>query len=257
MKIATFNANSLRSRLGIVIDWLKKNRPDALCIQETKVQDSEFPSMAFIEAGYHAVFRGEKSYNGVAVLSLEKPRELSFGFNDGKQADETRLLYARIGSVRIVNTYVPQGRDIDHEMYRYKQEWLHRLREYFDRHFTPRMRVLWLGDMNVAPEKIDIHNAEKQHNHVCFHRDIRDAFTNAVKWGFVDVFRKHHPEPGQYTFFDYRTVNAVKKRMGWRVDHIMATKSLAAKSTGAFIDLEPRMMEKPSDHTFLAAEFDI
>ena len=153
--------------------------------------------------------------------------------------------------------YVPQGRDIEHVMYQYKLQSFARLKEYFARHFTPRTPLVWLGDLNVAPEAMDIHNAEEQEDHVCYHVDVRRAFADVVRWGFVDVFRKHRPEPGQYTFFDYRTPNAAKRGMGWRIDHILATAPLAAKSAAAYVDLAPRLGPKPSDHTFLAAEFDV
>jgi len=257
MIIATFNANSVRSRLDAILQWLKTHKPDVLCIQETKVEDKDFPALAFTESGYNVVFRGEKSYNGIATVSAEKPAEVRFGFDDGGQPDDTRLLYTRIGSVNIVNTYVPQGREIDHPMYQYKLEWFKRLKNYFDRHFSPKSPVMWLGDLNVAPEAMDIHNAAAQDDHVCYHINVRKAFADTINWGFVDVFRKHHPEPGQYTFFDYRTINAVKRNMGWRVDHILATPPLAKKCTNSYIDLGPRMQSKPSDHTFLAAEFDV
>lgn len=255
MKIATFNANSIRARLPIVLDWMARHRPDILCIQETKVEDGDFPALDLTAGGYHVVFRGEKSYNGVAILSLQKPDTVRFGLDDGGKADETRLACATFGSLHVVNTYVPQGRELDHPMYAYKLEWLGRLRGYFARHFTPRQRVVWLGDMNVAPLAIDIHNAEEQENHVCFHHRVREAFAQVLAWGFTDVFRKHHPEPGQYTFFDYRTVQAVKRNLGWRVDHILATAPLARLSTDAWIDVEPRTRDKASDHTFLVAEF--
>lgn len=243
--------------MDIVRAWLTRYQPDVLCVQETKVQDHEFPVLEFTEIGYNVIFRGEKSYNGVAIISRQKPSEFSFGFDDGKQPDETRLAYARFGSLHVVNTYVPQGRDIEHDMYCYKLEWFRRLRKYFERHFTTRKQVVWVGDLNVAPDPMDIHNAEKQENHVCYHIDARKAFSKTASWGMVDVFRKYHPEPGQYTFFDYRTIDAVKKKMGWRIDHIMATPPLAKKSIDSYIDLEPRLKDKPSDHTFLVADFDI
>jgi exodeoxyribonuclease III len=255
MIIATFNANSVRSRLDTILQWLKTHKPDVVCIQETKVEDNDFPALAFTGAGYNVVFRGEKSYNGVATISKAKPEEVRFGLDDGAQPDETRVLYTRIGAVNIVNTYVPQGREIDNPMYQYKLEWFKRLKNYFNRHFSPKSSVVWLGDLNVAPEAMDIHNAAEQENHVCYHIDVRKAFADTVGWGFVDVFRKHHPEPGQYTFFDYRTINAVKRNMGWRVDHILATPPLAKKCVDAHIDLDPRLQPKPSDHTFLVAEF--
>lgn len=257
MKIATFNANSIRSRLDVILAWLKANEPDALCIQETKVQDKDFPSPPIIEAGYKVVFRGEKSYNGVALIARRAPANVAFGLDDAGSRDETRLLCAQVGPVHIVNTYIPQGREIGHEMYQYKLAWLKRLKAYFCRHFSKANNLVWLGDMNVAPEAIDIHNAEKQANHVCYHVDARKAFADTVGWGFTDVFRKHHPEPGHYTFFDYRTRNAVKLGMGWRVDHILAAPALAEKCGNAFIDLKPRMAPNSSDHTFLVAEFDV
>lgn len=257
MKIATFNANSIRSRLDVVLEWLKANNPDVLCVQETKVTDDLFPAAAFREAGYSVVFKGEKSHNGVCLVSKQPAEEVGFGLDDGGRPDETRLVSARVGPIRVVNTYVPQGREIDHEMYRYKIEWFRRLKKYFDHHFKPSQKIAWLGDLNVAPEEKDIYNAAEQVNHVCYHVDVRREFEEAKAWGFVDVFRKHHPEAGQYTFFDYRTPNAVKRGMGWRVDHVLATPSLAAKSTASWVDLDPRLAGKPSDHTFLVAEFEV
>ena len=257
MQIATFNANSIRARIGIVLSWLKKNAPDILCIQETKVVDELFPVSEFEDAGYHVAFRGQKAYNGVAIISKIRATKVLYGFDDGGQADESRLIAAKVGPVNIVNTYVPQGRELDHEMYQYKLAWFRRLRDFFDGHFTPRMRLVWVGDLNVAPEAKDIHNSEQQENHVCFHVDIKKEFENTKSWGFTDVFRKHCADDGQYTYFDYRMRNAVKRGTGWRVDHILATRSLAAKSTDSYIDLKPRLADKPSDHTFLVAEFDL
>ncbi len=256
MKIATFNANSVRSRLDAILAWLAEHRPDILCLQETKATDADFPALAFTQAGYHAEFRGEKSYNGVAVLSLEKPKRVLFGFDDGGPADESRLIHAQFGALHVINTYVPQGREIDHAMYAYKLEWFQRLKALFARRFTPRAKAVWLGDLNVAPEPMDVHNPERQARHVCYHEAVRAAFADTVGWGFQDVFRKHCPVPGQYSFYDYRTVGAVRKKMGWRIDHILATPPLARRSLRAGIDLEPRLREKPSDHTFMFAEFE-
>ena len=164
---------------------------------------------------------------------------------------------ARVGPVCVVNTYVPQGRSIDHPLYAYKLEWLRRLKAYFSRHFTPGDWVLWVGDLNVAPEAADIHNAEAQANHVCYHRDVRQVFADTVAWGFVDCLRLHHPEPGQYTFFDYRTRDAVQRNLGWRIDHLLATVPLAQRCRDCRIDLAPRRQSRASDHTVLLADFDV
>ncbi|NKB24861.1 MAG: exodeoxyribonuclease III [Kiritimatiellae bacterium] len=257
MKIATFNANSIRSRLDIVLDWLKQYQPDILCVQETKVVDELFPRDPIEEAGYHVHFKGQKAYNGVALFSRETARNIRCGFDDGGLADESRLIRATIGPITVVNTYIPQGREIDHEMYTYKLEWFKRLRAYFERHFTAEDDLIWMGDINVAAEAIDIHNADRQENHVCYHKDVRAAFSDCRKWGFVDVFRVHHPEAGHYTYYDYRTPNAVKRGMGWRIDYILASTPLANRCKNAYIDLEPRLADRPSDHTFLVADIDL
>ncbi len=256
MKVATFNVNSIRSRMDTVIGWMKAHKPDILCLQETKVVDCEFPSMAFSELGYYVIFCGEKSYNGVAIATRAKPDTVSFGLGDGGAgSDPARLAYARIGDLHIVNTYVPQGRAITHAMYQYKQAWLRRLRTYFDRRFSPDEPVLWAGDLNVAREGIDVHNAAAQANHVCFHQDVRRVFEETLAWGFVDLCRERHPGERIYTFYDYRTVNAVDRKMGWRIDYLLATPPLARRLKTCDVDLEPRRQLKPSDHTFLVAEF--
>jgi exodeoxyribonuclease III len=142
-------------------------------------------------------------------------------------------------------------------MYAYKLDWFRRLRKYFERHFAPSMNVVWAGDLNVAPAAMDIYNAAEQTDHVCYHEAVRKAFAGTAAWGFTDVFRKHHPEAGRYSFFDYRLPDAVAKGRGWRVDHILATAPMAGKCVDSFIDLEPRKMPRPSDHTFVVADFDV
>lgn len=256
LKVATFNVNSIRSRIDLVTDWLRRESPDILCLQETKVQDADFPVQPFYDAGYHVVFRGQKAHGGVAIVSREQPQEVAFGFDDGSEPDEARLIRATIGSVAVVNTYVPQGRDPESEHFRYKVQWLTRLRAFFERHYSPQQWLLWMGDFNVAPDPIDIYDPKRLANHVDFHPEARAALERVREWGFVDVFRRHHPgEPGHYTYYDYRARDPIERGLGWRVDHIWATVPLAEKSTRAWIDLEARRAERPSDHTFLAAEF--
>jgi exodeoxyribonuclease-3 len=255
-KIATYNVNSVRSRLHIVLPWLEKNRPSVLCLQETKTEDATFPAKEFEAAGWQVVFRGGKSYNGVAFVSLEKLDKVAFGLDDEGPADEDRLIRAVYSGITIVNTYVPQGSERESPKFVYKLEWFKRLKTFFAKHYMPDQPLLWCGDINVAREEIDVHNPKRLLGHVDFTPEVWKAFDEVTAWGFVDVFRKHHPnEPNQYSFFDYRVPKSLERGLGWRVDHILATAPLAKKSVGAYIDLEPRKTEKPSDHTPIVAEF--
>lgn len=257
MIIATWNVNSIRSRMPRVADFLQKQHPDVLCMQETKVADDAFPAEDFGALGYEVIFAGEKSYNGVAIASRLPIKELQRGFDDGEPSDAARLLVAEVEGIPIINTYVPQGKSADDEAFQYKLQWLERLRDFFDRNWTPRKRILWAGDMNVAPEERDVHDPKRLINHPDFHPEARAAFARTVQWGFVDVFRQHNDEDGQYTFYDYRDRDSIKKGHGWRVDHILATRPLAKLCTRSWIDMAPRLAEKPSDHTPLLAEFDL
>ncbi|HOF04988.1 MAG TPA: exodeoxyribonuclease III [Syntrophales bacterium] len=255
-RIATYNVNSLRSRLHILLPWLRENRPDVVCLQETKVGDDKFPREEFTAAGYEVVFRGNLRYNGVAVASLEKPIAASCGLDDGESPDEDRLLRVDFPDFSVVNTYVPQGRERETPHFAYKLAWFDRLRAYFSRNFTPGQPLIWCGDLNVAPEDIDVHDPQRLRGHVCFTPEVWEAFDRVKAWGFIDVFRRHHPgEAGQYTFFDYRVPRAVERQLGWRVDHILATAPLAERSRQCRIDMAPRRAEKPSDHTVVLAEF--
>ena len=250
MKIATFNVNSLRKRLPIVLEWLAQQKPDVLCLQETKVQDSEFPLMALTESGYEITYRGMKSYNGVAILSLEKPEAVAYGFDDGGESEESRLLRVVIKGIPIVNTYVPQGFEIDSPKYQYKLSWYGRLRKYFEKHVLPNKPAVWCGDMNVAPRPMDVHSPEKHLKHVCYHEDARRAYENTLAWGFQDVFVKLYPDRQQYTFWDYRAPGSLEANKGWRIDHILATASLAEHCLRVEVDVEPwRAKPEPSNVT--------
>ncbi len=255
--VATWNVNSIRSRLHALLPWLEKVGPDVVCLQETKVQDHEFPLSAIEEAGYHVAYRGEKSYNGVAILSKTPIENVCCGFDDGGPLDEARLIVGKVSGIPIVNTYVPQGRAPDHPMFEYKIEWIARLRAFFESHFSPNEPLLWMGDLNVAPEPIDVHDPKRLMGHVCFNLQVTDALEEVKAWGLVDLFRKHVPDPGQYTYYDYRTKDGVAEGKGWRVDHMLATRPLADRSATAWIDLGPRLGERPSDHTPLVAEFSL
>jgi exodeoxyribonuclease-3 len=254
MKVATFNANSIRSRVEIINSWLAENRPQILCVQETKVQDSEFPLDAFCDRGYHVVFRGQKKYNGVAVFS-DQPAETVVTSLPGDSSDEARFLQIFYKKIAVINTYIPQGDSPASEKFQYKLKWFSLLKKYFSKTFTPAGPILWMGDLNVALEDIDVYDPKGLRGSVCFCREVQDALKAMMRWGFVDLFRQFHPEDGQYTFWDYRLPNGFGRNLGWRLDYIMATPSLAQKCIACRIDKTPRGLDKPSDHTFVVAEF--
>ena len=255
MKISTFNANSIRSRLPIIIDWIKKNKPDVLGIQETKVQNVDFPESIFNEMGYHVCFEGEKSYNGVAIISKEKPVEIISGFDDGGPADKTRLICAKFDKFLIINTYIPQGRAIDHIMFKYKLSWYKRLKEFISKYLEDNKSIAWIGDMNIAVNPIDVSNPKTKKNDPCYHVDVREAFLDTCDLGFVDLFRKFNEDKEIYSFFDYRVKDAILRNIGWRIDYILTTDELTKICTNCEIDLDPRKKDKPSDHTFVTATF--
>ncbi len=256
MKVASLNVNSIRTRLKIVLDWIQKESPDVLCLQETKVQDNEFPKAAFEEMNYYSAFRGEKSYNGVAIISRTPIKDIRIGF-DENESEGTRLIAATVNKIPIVNTYIPQGVHPLLKQFRYKLDWFQRLYDYFSGHFRPDKALLWMGDFNVAPEPMDVYDPDHLLGNICYHPDEHAAMQKFKEWGFVDVFRLHQHSAEQYTFWDYRVRNAIARKKGWRIDHIWATHTLAKKSIRAWIDIAPRLLEKPSDHTFIAAVFEI
>lgn len=254
MKIATFNVNSIRKRLPVVTDWLAANRPDVLCLQETKVQDADFPEDPFRAAGYHVTFRGMKGYNGVATLTLAEPQNVMHGFDARLDNEDVRILRVDVGGIAIVNTYVPQGHAVGSDKYRFKLDWFRRLREYFETYLDPAQPALWLGDLNVAPEPIDVYHPDKRVNDPDFHIDARNAFKAAASWGFTDVFRQMHPDRVQYTYWDYFR-RAFENNWGWRIDHVMATAPLAMRCRAVEVDIEPRKLKDASDHTIVWADF--
>ncbi len=166
LKIATFNVNSIRRRLPVVLEWLDRNQPDVMCLQETKVADADFPAAALASAGYHVTFRGMKAYNGVATLSKEKPEAVVHGLHEGPDGEDARILQTAIRGIQIVNTYVPQGFQVDSEKYTFKLAWFKRLRTYFEKHLDPGGFAVWLGDLNVAPEPIDVYHPDRRVNDV-------------------------------------------------------------------------------------------
>ena len=255
--IATFNVNSIRSRLQILMEWLEKRTPDVVCLQETKVMDKDFPGLVFESAGYRAAWFGQKAWNGVAILSRHPLEEVSRGLQAGGPAEEARLIRASCCGVAIVNAYVPQGRTPSDPQFAYKMAWIRALRRLLSAEYSPEQRLLLCGDLNHAPESIDVYDPERLRGHVCYHPDVNTIFRRLLAWGLTDLFRKHCPEPRQYSFYDYRIPRTVEQGMGWRLDHILVTGPLAECSTDCYIDLEPRLKLKPSDHTPVVAEFEL
>jgi len=256
MKIATFNCNSIRKRMPIVLEWLSANKPDVLCLQETKVVDELFPFQPLVDAGYHVSFRGMKGYNGVATLSLEKPSKVIHGLCEGPDSEDFRIIQTIIRGIPVINTYVPQGFDITNPKYQYKLGWYKRLKAYFEEHIDFKKPAVWLGDLNVAPGDLDVHGPEKHLKHPCFHADAKNAYAATIELGWVDVFRAKYPDRVQYTFWDF-FMNSFARDKGWRIDHILATPPLAKKCKDVIVDLTPRKAPSPSDHTVVVAEFDV
>lgn len=255
MKIATFNANSIRARLDIVLEWLYEHEPDLLAIQETKVEDGSFPREAFEDAGWLVEIHGQKSYNGVAFVSREPVSQVARGFGDPTMPEDCRILAGTFRGVRVLNTYVPNGNTVGSEKFAYKLQWLTKFRDYLLANGVPGQPVLWLGDINIAPKPDDVFESPKHLGKVGHHKDEFAALAALTDLGLTDLFRKFTEGPGHYTFWEFVIRDAVKKNLGWRIDHIYATPSLAERCTGCTIDVAPRLLERPSDHTFVIAEF--
>lgn len=255
MKIATFNINSVRIRQKDLLDWMNEDQIDVVALQETKVQDKDFPLQSFEEAGYNAVYKGEKGKNGVALISRNKAKNIQFGLDDIGLDGEARLIKADFNDITLINTYVPQGREVGTDYFDYKLAWLRGMKSYLQKHCDPKKKVIWLGDLNVAPEDIDVYEPKRLAGRVCFHPDEQAAFEYSKSWGFIDLFRKHIPEAGNYTFWDYRIADAMERGLGWRIDHILATPAIAESSKSAYVVTEMRKKERPSDHAPLVVEF--
>ncbi len=256
MIIATFNTNSVRVRLPVILEWLDQQKPDILCLQETKAQDKDFPVKPFEEAGFHIAYKGQKSYNGVAIVSKHPIDNIQTSLYDSNDED-ARFLSAVIRDIPVINVYVPQGFAVGSEKFEYKLRWFKDLLTHIKTNYDPKQPIILAGDLNVALESIDVFDPEKYEGEVSCHPEERAILRAFLDWGFVDIFRKHQPDGGHYTFWDYRVPNALKRNIGWRIDYILATPPLAKKSQSTWIDTRPRTLPKPSDHTFLVAEFDL
>ena len=255
MKIATWNINSVNSRIGHVIDWCIKNEPDVLCLQETKCVDEKFPHQRLRSIGFeHIAFHGEKAYNCVAIISKYRLDDIQKNF-PGEQADAPRrLIAATIDNIRVVNTYVPHGTAFGSDKFTFKLGWIKRLRRYFDTNFDTGDYVLLCGDLNVAPHELDVWKPSLWKDKMHFTKPERDAIQNLKKWGFVDVFRQINGDEREYSWWDYFH-HSFEKDRGLRIDHIWTSPPLAERCLDCWIDKEPRAFDKPSDHAPVVAEF--
>jgi exodeoxyribonuclease-3 len=254
-KIATWNVNSLRVRLPHVLAWLAQAKPDVLALQELKMPDEGFPFDAFKQAGYHAVCAGQKTYNGVAILSLATTSDVITDLSD--LADpQRRVLCASIGKVRVLDLYVPNGESVSSEKYQYKLSWLNKLDLFLKNELIKYPHMLVLGDFNIAPTDIDVHDPKLWEGRVLCSDKERQAFQAMLKVGFKDTFRDLNPTLPGFSWWDYR-VNAFKRKMGLRIDHILASNALAPHCIKSYVDQEPRSWERPSDHAPVVAEFNL
>jgi exodeoxyribonuclease-3 len=255
MKIATFNVNSLRARLPIVLGWLAKEKPDVLALQETKVIDPDFPREPFESAGWSVAYRGQKSYNGVAFISQKPLEDLLLRMDPQDSNEEARFISGRLGDVLLINTYVPQGYSVEDAKFQKKLKFFKDLKKLFSSLVKPHQPALWMGDINVAPTEIDLWDPARNGEHPCFHPQAREALKNVQEDVWVDLFREKEKGPGHYTFWDYLWPKNLEQNRGWRIDHIFGTEIMGRRLTRIWIDKGPRAEGRPSDHTVLAAEF--
>jgi exodeoxyribonuclease III len=260
MKIATWNVNSIRTRLGQVMDWLSENHVDVLCMQETKVIDAEFPCVPFEQLGYHLYISGQKAYNGVAIASREPLEDVTCGFTPilpNLQPDwdeQKRVITGVLEGVRIVNLYVPNGSSVGSEKYEYKLRWLAVLKDYLHLLALSSPNICMCGDFNIALEAKDIHESVSVKNHIMASEPERQALQNILLLKFADAFRKFTPEGGHYSWWDYRAAS-FRRNLGWRIDHHYLTPELYERAKSCIIDVAPRKLPQPSDHAPVIVEF--
>jgi exodeoxyribonuclease-3 len=253
MKLVTWNVNSLKVRLPQVLDWLAAHQPDVLCLQETKQEDVNFPAAEIAAAGYQVLFSGQKTYNGVAILSKTPATDAVVaipGFEDVQK----RVLAATIGDVRVINVYIPNGQSVDSDKYRYKLGWLEALTAWLAAEVARYPKLALLGDFNIAPEERDVHDPKAWEGQVLFSLPEREAFRHLVDLGLADSFRLFEQPEKIYSWWDYR-MNAFRRNMGLRIDHILLSPALAETCKSCMIDKEARKAERPSDHAPVMVEF--
>jgi len=257
-KIATWNVNSLRVRLEHVLNWLAEQQPDVLALQEIKMQDPDFPMDAIRDAGYHAVFSGQKTYNGVAILSKNPPDDPNDIQTDIPDLDDPqrRVLGATYSGIHVLNLYVPNGSEVDSEKYHYKLNWLAKLAAYSTSLSEKHPKLILLGDFNIAPDDRDVHDPKAWEGKVLVSPPERDALQKLLDLGLQDTFRLFEQDEKLYSWWDYRMLG-FRRNHGLRIDLLLASEALAAQCKKGYIDKKPRKLERPSDHTPAVAEFEI
>jgi exodeoxyribonuclease III len=255
MKIVSWNINSLRKRQERLLAWLAATQPDVVCLQETKCTDEQFPVLDLKAAGYHSAFHGQKSYNGVAIISKTEPREVRPALCDEEEDPQARVIAATIGPARVYSIYAPNGQAVGSPAYDYKMKWYGRLRNCLQRESGAQPLVV-CGDFNVAPKDEDVYAPDLWRGAIMCSEGERQAFQDLCGIGLVDTLRLHHPEPGLFSWWDYRML-AFPKNRGLRIDAILASESLAPRCVATGIDREMRKGKEPSDHAPVWAEFEI
>jgi exodeoxyribonuclease III len=250
MKLATWNVNSLKVRLPHLLEWLAANPVDVVCLQETKQQDADFPRAELQAAGYHSVFSGQKTYNGVAILSREAVSNVQHGIPEFDD-EQKRVIAATIAGIRVVCVYVPNGQSLDSDKYRYKLKWLDALTVWLNDELAKYPKLALLGDYNIAPEDRDVYDPQAWQGNVLVSEAERDAFRKLEQIGLRDAFRLFEQEAKSYSWWDYRAM-AFRRNMGLRIDHILI--SAALQCSACSIDKAPRKLERPSDHAPVVAE---
>ena len=252
MKLATWNVNSLRVRLPHVLDWLAANPVDVLCLQETKQPDCDFPQAGLQAAGYYSVFSGQKTYNGVAILSRTPVNDIQMGIPDFAD-EQKRVIAVTISDIRVVCVYMPNGQSIDSDKYQYKLAWLAALHDWLKEELTRYPKLALLGDYNIAPEDRDVYDPKAWKGNVLVSGPERRKFRDLLQLGLHDSFRMFEQAEKSYSWWDYRMM-AFRRNMGLRIDHILISEPLVALCKGCVIDKAPRKLGRPSDHAPVVAE---
>ncbi len=254
MKLASWNVNSLRVRLSQVMDWLAVHQPDALALQETKISDADFPQTGFETAGFHPVFCGQKSYNGVAILSRQPAGECLTEPVPGDDP-QRRVIAATVEGIRLINLYVPNGSEVGSEKYAYKLDWLTKITDFIGAELERYPKLAVVGDFNIAPEDRDVYDPIAWGEQVLCSTPERTAFQRLLALGLVDTFRLFEQAEKSYTWWDYRAAG-FRRNLGLRIDHILASEPLSQRCLSCRIDVAPRQHERPSDHAPVMAEFE-